>query len=156
MRLFQSLSENDKRALVVLSVFSFALFLYWSLQTSFAYRTEAVNAFRESRLLLMDLYNHGRTVKNLELSMKLNAKSGADQPLLTLASTSAKDKNIPFKRFQPEGDGLLQLWLEEVNFNMLIWWLSEIETKNGIRVERISVERTKRDGFVNARITLAR
>jgi len=156
MKFFSRLSDRDRAALTALIVFFVALFLYWAVQASFSYRIKTSAAFRESRLLLVDIYSYGKKISLLEASKKSKINAGSDQALLTLASSSAKDKNISFKRFQPDGDNLLQLWLEEVNFNVLLWWLSEIESKHGIGVTQISVERTKRDGFVNARITLMR
>jgi len=150
------ISDRDKLALLVLATFFISILIYFGVRISFDYKNEAMDDFRESRLLLMDISGNGRKISMLENSQKSRAKMGSDQTLLTLASISAKEKDIAFKRFQPDGDSLLQLWLEDANFDTLLRWLFEIETKNGIRVAQISVERTKRDGFVNARVTLVR
>lgn len=156
MRFISNLSGRDRKALVALAVFFIAILLVWCVQASFGYRTEAQSTFRENRLFLMDLYSYGKKISMLEASTKSNIQAVSDQALLTIASSSAKDKNLAFKRFQPDGDNSLQLWLEDVNFNVMLWWLSDMENKQGIRVAQITVERTKKDGFVNARITLMR
>jgi len=153
---FPKPSERDKIALTILVVFSVIIALYFGMRYSFSYRIEAADNFREDRLFLMELHTQGEEITRLEASMKSSAMEGEDQTLLILASTTAKEKKISFKRIQPDGEGFLQIWLEEANFNALLLWLSDIERKNGIHVAQISVERTKRDGFVNARITLMR
>jgi len=156
MRIFLKISDRDKIALMALAAFFVAVLLYSGLRASYSYRTEAAAAFRDSRLLLIDLYTYGRKIRTLESFGKSRVNAGQDQTLLTLVNASAKERSITFKRFQPDGDSSLQLWLEDVNFNAVLWWLTKIENNNGIRVAQISVERTKRDGFVNARITLVR
>jgi general secretion pathway protein M len=97
-----------------------------------------------------------------EFSQKARARKGqakyqdTDQPLLTLVSTTAKENQIVFKRFQPDGDNVLKLWMEHVSFNSLLLWLHGIDKTNGISVEEISVEQSKEGGYVDVRLTLKR
>lgn len=156
MKIFSRLSKNDFRALVLLLIFFALLLFYWALSASFQYKDLATRAVSENHALLKSLYGHGRKISYLEKKRIANTKSGSDQSLLTVVSNTAKDKKIVFKRFQPNGDNELELWLENANFNVVLWWLSVIEQKNGIHVSRISVEQTDKQGFVDARITLMR
>ncbi len=156
MKKFSNFSEKDQRALILLGVFFTALLLYWALILSFEYQRKNMASWRENKLLQVSLISHGKKIGQLEAKKQARPKEGAEQTLLTVVSASAKEKQLSFKRFQPEGDTHLQLWLEDVSFDVLLTWLAQIESKNSIQIEQIAVERTKREGFVTARITLFR
>jgi general secretion pathway protein M len=150
---FSKLSMSDKRAVLLLVIFLFATLMYLMTVWSFNYRDEQITSLEKNRSLMILLEAASR---------KFNATKGQskfqnqDQPLLTLVSSTAKENQIVFKRFQPDGDNMLKLWLENVNFNSLLYWLHGIDKKNGISVQEISVDQSKVEGFVDVRLTLKR
>lgn len=150
---FSGLSASDKRAVVILVIFLFASFMYFMTAWSFNYRKEQVLALETNRSLMALL---DASAKKIHASKDHTKYENLDQPLLTLVSSTAKENQIVFKRFQPDGESVLKLWMENTNFNSLLLWLQSIDRKNGISVEEISVERSKTEGFVDVRLTLRR
>ena len=76
------------------------------------------------------------------------------QTLLTRVSRTAQQHQIKPNRLQPEGEGNVSVWFDAVAFNSLVRWLQELERKEGISVQQISVDRQDKPGLVNARIVL--
>ena len=150
---FSRLSATDKRAVVVLVVFLFATLLYFATAWSFNYRKMQIASLENNRSLLALL---SASEQKINASKGKNKFQNLDQPLLTLVSSTAKENQIVFKRFQPDGEHMLKLWMENINFNSLLFWLHAIEKKNGVSVQEISVEQAKTEGFVDVRLTLKR
>ena len=48
----------------------------------------------------------------------------------------------------------LQVVLEGVSFNTLMTWLDDLRKKNGLRVDKASIDALSADGFVTARLVL--
>ena len=156
MKILTNLSASDRRALLLLVSFFIVLLLAWGVLRANEQRSTSMTAMTESRGLLLSIYRYGKRASQAERRASPKGTAGADQSLLALASESAKAKQLAFKRFQPEGDTQLKLWLEEVNFDVLLSWLSELEQVNAIAVESIAVEKTEKSGFVDVRLTLRR
>jgi len=150
---YRKLPVNDQRALSWLMVFLIVAGGYWLLTYSYKYRINNLKILNEDRRLLYDLHANAKKIKAQQSSQKVE---GRDQSLLTLASSTAKEQQITFKRFQPDGDSTLRLWMESVNFNNLLIWLHSLDKKNGVSVEEIAVDGTATEGIVNVRLTLVR
>jgi type II secretory pathway component PulM len=151
---YENLSDSDKRAVAILGAFLVVSLLYFVTRLSFDYRNRNIAALAQDRELMLLLNTNEHRIKLAKNSSK--NFEGADKPLLTLVSSTAKDSHIAFKRFQPDGENVVKLWMEHVEFNYLLFWLHHIERKNGISVQDISVEQAKDDGFVDVRLTLQR
>ena len=146
-------SASDRRAVIILVTFLFAALMYLVTAWSFNYRKEQISTLENNRSLMLVLNASALKLK----ATKGHAKyQNLDQPLLTLVSSTAKESQIVFKRFQPEGENVLKLWMENINFNSLLFWLHDIGKNNGISVHEISVEQSKDEGFVDVRLTLKR
>jgi general secretion pathway protein M len=150
---FSKLSASDKRALIILVAFLFCAFMYYVTDLSFNYRKTQISKLEENRSLILLLNTLAQKLHTSKSQVKYQA---LDQPLLTLVSSTAKDNQIVFKRFQPDGDNVLKLWLEHVSFNSLLLWLHGLDKKNGISVQEISVEQAKEEGYVDVRLILKR
>lgn len=156
MKYFENLSQNDRRALWILLAFAISTIAFWGLKISFSYKNTSISYLNEVKVLRTSLYSHGNRLSQLESVHTKKSVIGLDQSLLSLASSSAKEKKLQFKRAQPDGDDRLNVTLEDINFDVLMHWLSDTQGMYGIEVAQISIEKAKRDGFVNARITLKR
>lgn len=62
----------------------------------------------------------------------------------------------PLTRIQPEGDHEVKVWIDEVSFDALIRWISELESKYGISIQTADLDRGTLPGQVNARLSLVR
>ena len=80
------------------------------------------------------------------------AAAGAGS-VLTLVEVSANAAGIKsvMDRVQPEGQGA-RLWFEQVGFDQLLAWLSELEQRQGLAVSQIAVDAGSQPGMVAARI----
>lgn len=85
---------------------------------------------------------------------QLGGKS-SEGPILAIVTQQAKKSNINLKRFEPDGDGL-RIWLEDAVFDDAIRWLEHLNSKNGIQIKQINVERSDKPGRVDLRGTLSK
>jgi len=81
-----------------------------------------------------------------------SASQRGGQSLLTVVNSSAQRNNIALKRFEPDGDEKLRVWLENVNFNNSVTWLNSLKNDYGITVSNISVETRGTAGTVDVKI----
>lgn len=80
-------------------------------------------------------------------------QSSREGSLLSVASATAKKYNLAFSRFDPDSDDKVRLWLEQVKFNDVVGWLSELENEQGVSAVDISVDSAS-PGYVSVRLTL--
>lgn len=89
---------------------------------------------------------------------KQNQQASSNEALLTLVDRTAKQNRLrePIQRIKPDGSDKVQLWIEGAPFDLLMGWLIQLETAQGINVESLNIDRTETSGLVNARINLQR
>ena len=76
--------------------------------------------------------------------------------LLSVVDQTAKRSGLGsgLKRLEPNGQTAVKVWLEQVKFDDMARWLNQLQTKNGLRVDSITIDRQDEPGRINARITL--
>ena len=108
--------------------------------------------------------------RDLELWMQQSAKEAlqlrgitpdtggvsGNKSLLALVDETAKQSRLgqAMKRVEPEGQDKVRIQLDDALFDDMTQWLEKLETSYNIRVERISIDKQDRAGFVNVRLTL--
>lgn len=82
--------------------------------------------------------------------------SGAS--LLSAVDQASKGGTLgkPLSRIQPEGDSEVKVWIDGVNFEALIRWISELEGRYGISIRTADIDKDTLPGQVNARLSLVR
>lgn len=85
-------------------------------------------------------------------NVRKNREAGAT--LLSLANQEAHNFNIAFKRYEPNANQGLNLWLEQVPFNQMVRWLDALERDYGIVAVELAVSHRNEAGMVDARIVL--
>jgi general secretion pathway protein M len=162
---FDVLPANDRRALLFMfGAISVAL-IYFSVTLTHSYQQAGISRYKET-------YENFRwiTVNMPQLKQMAGAESnankaqdpalqtaiaGAGGSLINIATTTAKPFGITFKRFQPEGDNGLRLWLESAEFDKLLRWVAMLESQN-IALDQLDVDRLeKQQGMVDARILIS-
>ena len=95
-------------------------------------------------------------VKELSGGRAIRKGSKGKQFILSTVDKSAKNAGLAsvMKRVQPESDTGVRVWFENAPFDELIKWLSIIESKNGLYVNEINIEKTETTGLVNVRVFL--
>jgi type II secretory pathway component PulM len=78
----------------------------------------------------------------------------AGAPLRTVIGRTASASGVAISRVQPLDDGRLGVWLDTVEADALMAWLSDLAREEGVRVERVSLDR-EGDGVVRAQLLLA-
>ena len=144
------LADKDKHLLQLLLLILIIIFLY-RLVFSPAY-TFFVSSNKNYE---KQLENYQWILKQKPIITQLmkDNDSKREGSLLSVASSTAKNYQINFNRFEPLGDDRVRLRLENVNFNSLVSWLGELENDKGISASDISLDSSS-PGFVSVRLIL--
>ncbi len=152
---FESLEQRERRILIggavtllLLSVY----FLGWEPFINGLHELRKSTQLKQSELVWMQ--NAVQEVKQLQATQIAPARFDSDQSLLGVIDRSAKAKKLgdSVKRVQPDGTSKARVWLETANFDVVIAWLEELETRYGVSVEIVTFEKQAEDGLVDARI----
>ena len=83
---------------------------------------------------------------------------GADVSLLTAVDQASKNGTLtkPPSRLQPDGENQARVWLEDVQFDVLLRWMYELQNNYGLKIDVADIERQPTSGLVNARLSLTR
>src|SRR5690606_5857245 len=146
------LGDRDRDALKYLSVAVALILLYlliW-LPTQNFLKSARQDAERQSELVGWIKQNE-QTARELAARSNTAAPTGLEgQSLLSVVGSSARNFSIELRRFEPEGDNKMRVWLEKVPFIQVLLWLDDLQKRYGIQVEQISVDRDETPGIVTA------
>ena len=147
-----ALESRERYLLLLLVVFLGVLVLYlvvWA----------PINSYYESSLLKRD--TQFSLIQYMRASEKQARAAGGTkvvratgQSLITEVSNSARQLGITLNRIQPEGDSAVSIWIDNVPFNDFINWIEQLNDRQGISVEQISIDRQDAPGLVNTRVVL--
>ena len=76
--------------------------------------------------------------------------------LLAVTDSTARAGGLgaELKRVEPEGRDSVRVWLDGAPFDVLVKWLTTLNSTHGILVDNATLERTETAGRVDARLTL--
>lgn len=154
---WQALAPRERRFLtvgvtgVLITVFYLAI---WEPLRESAERRH--NGLEQARALAVRL-------EQIAAEVGASQRGGGAQPDRSLSLLAAVDQSVkrsalgkPPSRLQPDGEKQIKVWLEDVSFDALVPWLQELETRYGILVQSVDIERESAAGLVNAQLGLAR
>jgi len=154
-RWFYGLSQRDQSALKWLSL---ALLLF--LTYAFVWQPVQQNLER-SKAAREQAYTNLVWMKENELRARQLAKQQpsaavsnplSGKSLLSVVSSTAQKFKVELQRFEPRGEAKVNVWLDNVSFNQMMLWISELNTTHSIRIEQITVEKSEQPGRVSARM----
>lgn len=153
---YDALPPNDRRALLVMFVAIALTVVYLSLDSSRSWQQQGVERYRsaleDTRWIAL---NEG-LIRSQDATAAAVPADGSDASLINRATTSAKPFGIVFKRYQPEGETGLRLWIEGAQFDQFIRWIAALE-KQGIRLDQLDIDKQREQpGIVDARVLLSR
>ena len=98
-------------------------------------------------------------MKDNEEVARMSAVGGStanrsDQPIQTIVTSTAPAMGITVKRFEPESEDKLRVWLAKVSFDKTMRWLHQIESRHGIRIVNVSIDAERETGLVTAKLVL--
>lgn len=150
----RSLAPRERWLVLVCGVFvliTLAYLLVWEpLQLAHQRRVEGLQS---SRALAQRLEVIGSQVGRgggARINRNVSLLSAVDQ------ATRSGLLPKPPSRLQPEGDAEVRIWLDDIPFDALLRWVSDLETRQGIRVDTAEIERAATPGAVSARLSLKR
>lgn len=155
---FDQMPANDQRALLVMLAAIVLAVVYLSLSLSNTYQKSAVSryehALQDSRWLDA---NQAKLLELASAKKKLSEKSSDSEgsSLINQATVSAKPFGITFKRFQPQEENGLRLWIEGAEFDMLMRWLAALDQQN-IKLNQLEISKQeKQPGLAEARVLVS-
>jgi general secretion pathway protein M len=115
-------------------------------------RQDALAVELDKQLALYNLMaNNGAQFNNGSMGVS----AAAEQPILAVVTQQARNSNVTLTRYEQDGNGL-RIWLENVSFDDTITWLETLNSRFGIRVSQINIDRDSQPGRVDIRATLSR
>lgn len=152
-----NLSPRDRAALGA-GVVLVAVLLVWALVWDpFARDYERLGqVVSEQRELVAWMTGAVAEVHQLRAGGGATSARRGDGSLLALVDRTTKARGLAsaVKRVQPEGADKVRVWFEAAEFDVLITWLGQLSTGEGIRVTSANIERLPTPGRVNARLAL--
>ena len=125
---------------------------YAVLAPALAWRAEAERDFVRAAEAFEAMVEGTARYRALAAGEARARSSGA--PLRTVIGRTASARGVAISRVQPLDDGRLGVWLDTVEADALMAWLSELAREEGVRVDRVSLDR-EGDGVVRAQLLLA-
>lgn len=151
---WEGFNRRDQLVILLLSALMLASLM-------FALVLYPVTQYRKDVLVRYDAKLALNTwMKSVAPSLKDSSKGGSKkvnsgQAMLGVINSTAASQGLKIKRLQPEGDKNLRVWFEDMPFNNLMMWLSEIERAHQITVDSVNIDAQKVPGIVNAKLVLS-
>jgi type II secretory pathway component PulM len=149
-------AERSAREQILLAAAAglIALIVSWYLVLgpALAWRAEAQRDFVRAAESFEAMVDGTRRYAALSAGVERARRSGA--PLRTVIGRTANERGVAISRVQPLDDGRLGVWLDTVESDALLAWLSALALEEGVRVDRVSLDR-EADGVVRAQLMLA-
>lgn len=149
---YELAAPREQLMLRVLGLFFLALLLVFAIIVPLhQFNADAVADYRAQRDTLAWMESNRNAVG------KAAAKPSARQPgdsVLTIANQSARTLGLSFKRYEPNGERGVNLWLEQVPFDQVVRWLELLERDFGVIAVDFSATRRDEVGMVDVRLNL--
>ncbi|WP_237056259.1 type II secretion system protein GspM [Microbulbifer sediminum] len=152
-RRWLALPPGDQRALGALSIFLGGLFLVYGLfMPAKHYFDNSRTRAEESRELVAWIEAQRPVLERLDPGAGRGSEQNAGT-LLQRVTAAAERHGITIKRFEPEGQGRIRLWIERARYEDLQPWFNTlIEQKFMLRT--VNLDALPEEGMVSARLTL--
>ncbi len=153
---WQGLNLRERRILLTGVLLSLGLLLYALAWHPFQTRlTDLRRTVAAQRTDLTWMRQAAQEVKRLSSTdPTLTQQGGPSLPTLVDQSARTEGLGSALKRVEPQSDGKLRVRLEQVDFDQMIRWLSNLERKHRVSTVNAVVDRQDRNGLVNARLLL--
>lgn len=145
------LSEKDKKALFILTIFlGIVLLVYGLFLPAFDYQTQAKSRYTQEQALHQWLADQQAFI-SVKTNQTIEHKQSGSA--LSIVNASAKEFELILKRVQPEGNGLLRVWLENADFTSTLKWMENLN-QQGLTIIELNVDGTAA-GIVNLRLSIS-
>lgn len=137
----------------VIGLFIIYLFIIEPISTNYERNKKNVLSATETLIWMNNAAREVDALRGGELSTE---RKQGKQFILSAVDKSARQAGLAtvMKRVQPEGESGVRIWFENAAFDELIKWLATVESKHGLLVNEINIEKTESTGLVNVRVYL--
>ncbi len=155
---FGRLSRRDQIALLMLMVFLVGFMLY-------AFVWGPLNAGLEKAKKQYQAEQATLAWMQSQQASVIAARKNPNKPrvdanvsLLTLVNNEARRASLSLKRYEPEGNHKLRVWLEDVPFDTVILWINRLSVDKGLTVSSATVDAEQgrggqtKSGYVNVKV----
>ena len=154
---FNHLGVRDQKAISVLAIIVFLGLIYVLIWLPIHQHMLQAEKVRDSKKALVEwMQSKESSARALGKANKVASLKGEQSPLLSLVNRAAKNKGIPLKRYEPDGNNKLRIWVENVPFNRLVLWIQYLESSHNIRAGSLSLENPEKNGVVSAKLVMVR
>ena len=121
-RRYRELTARDQLIVKLLAYAVVALLIYsWVWKPINSRLNSAESRYQQQQSLLSWVKRNEPLARAAASSTRSTGSGTGNQSLLSVVGTSARQKGLELKRFEPENNGGLRVWLENVPFNQ---WIS--------------------------------
>lgn len=150
-----TLQPRERLLVSVGAVFVLLALLYGVLWHPLALaRKHAEERLADARSLAVQLERAG-AVARANPGIRGPASGGSLLTVVDQATRSPELGKAP-TRLQPDGENTVRVWFDSVPFDNLARWMGQLQSRYGLRVDALDVERQDTPGTVNARLALGR
>lgn len=157
---YQSLSQRDQKLAIATSVILLITLFYIAVWEPLHHGFEKQ---KRNHITQIEIYSW---MKNAAVEVKTLKRSGNTQgkilkhnsPVTIVAELSAKISGLKkyISKIESSGKNSAQIRIENASFNQMLLWMNSLKTRYGIDVASAKIERTDKEGIINARLTLNR
>lgn len=149
---WRALPPNDQRALGLLTLFLGGLFLVYGLfMPAKHFFDNGQQRAEESRELVQWIESQRGVLAQIEPASASAGRSAGT--LLQRVTSAAQQHGIAIKRFEPEDEGRIRLWIEQARYQDLQPWLNTL-MREGFVLRSVNLDALADEGMVSARLTL--
>ncbi|MBB3061345.1 type II secretion system protein GspM [Microbulbifer rhizosphaerae] len=150
---WQALPPNDQRALGLLSLFLGGMFVVYGLFMPAKNFFDSARAEAEkSRQLVQWIESQRPILERLDTS-SMGSPAQSQGTLLQRVTAAAEQHKITIRRFEPEGEGRIRLWIEQARYQDLQPWLNNL-IQQRFTIRTVNLDALPQEGMVSARLTL--
>lgn len=145
---FNSKSDSEQR-LVKLASAVFVVFAFFTLATSIS---SGVNLSEKKLRQQLELNAWAKQqISLIKGAGSLSATPTNNQSITQVINATAKKYRVQIERLQPQKDDLVKVGINEIGFNNLMRWLTELQTRHNIHAQNIDFSKADTQGMVKIR-----
>lgn len=149
---FNSLSQRDQTALLVLVIFIAGWIVYQGILSPVSDKRVQMTINNASASALLSRVD-AKVAQLIHLRNQSENTQGGS--LTATISRSSEALQLPVKRLQPNSRGEVQVRFENIDYDRLVQWLHRSETSDGLAIVDLSISQAGRSGGVNATVQVA-
>lgn len=117
------------------------------------YRDDARRSYERASAMLADIRAGAGEAMALRQA-RAERPDGGDSSIRAVAGGTARRIGIAMTRLQPDGDGGLNVWFDDVDSELLYRWILEIRREHGVGIAMATIRKNADRPTVRAQVLL--